>query len=149
MNRSWSCSFVAMLIVLAGGCGQRVPLVPVTGVVVVGTVPVEGAEVTFLNDAPGQPPASATTDGAGRFRMKTYWPSKKQEVDGASPGTYRVVVSKVSWPQLGTSTSRDLKSLNPPAATNVLPERYRNANTSGLSAEVRQGEANDFTFTLE
>ncbi len=149
MNRSGRLLCVAVLIIAACGCWQRLPLVPVTGVVVSGTTAVEGAEVVFLSDKPGNPPAAGKTDAAGRFRLKTYWHARKKELDGASPGAYRVVVSKVSWPPLGNSMSGEPKSLNPPAATNVLAERYRSANTSGLSAEVRHGEVNDFTFTLE
>lgn len=149
MNRSWRFRLVVMLFASAVGCGQRAPLVPVTGVVVSGTTAVEGAQVVFLSDTPGKLPATGMTDAAGRFRLQTYWHARKRELDGASPGGYHVVVSKISWPPLGNSTSRDAKTLNPPAATNSLPKRYADADTSGLSAEVRQGGVNDFTFTLE
>lgn len=149
MNRPDRLLLIGMLIIAACGCGQRPPLVPVTGVIVCGTTATEGAEVVFLSDSPGKPPAVGKTDAAGRFRLKTYWHSRKKELDGAPPGAYRVVVSKLSWPDLANLTSRDAKTLTPPAATNSLPKRYSDAGTSGLSAEVRPDAANDFTFTLE
>jgi hypothetical protein len=149
VNRSGRLLCVVVLIIAVCGCGQRLPLVPVTGVIVSGTTAVEGAQVVFLNDAPGKLPATGMTDAAGRFRLQTYWHAQKKELDGASPGAYRVVVSKVSWPPLGNSTSRDARTLTPPTPTNSLAKRYADAGTSGLSAEVRHGAVNDFTFTLE
>lgn len=149
MNRPGLLLFIGMLIIAACGCGKRPSLVPVTGVIISGTTAVEGAEVVFLSDSPGKLPAAGKTDAAGRFRLKTYWHSRKKELDGASPGAYRIVVSKLSWPALANSTSRDAKALNPPAATNSLPKQYSDAGTSGLSAEVLPGTVNDFTFTLE
>lgn len=140
---------IVVLTILGVGCGQRLPLVPVTGVVVIGTLPVAGAEVSFLSEAPGERPAVGRTDAAGRFRLKTYWPASKKELDGASPGLYRVVVSQLLWPNLIEKLPGESRVLKSPVPTNNLPERYSKASTSGLSAEVRQGEVNDFTFTLE
>jgi hypothetical protein len=140
---------VAILIIPAQGCGQRPPLVPVGGVVLIGTNPVEGASVSFLSDVAGALPATGTTDAAGRFRLKTYWRSAKREIDGAATGAYRVVISKLTWPDLGGASPAESRALKVPAPMNDLPERYNSAATSGLLAEVRSGSVNDFTFVLE
>ena len=150
MKGTVRCLLIVVLMITAGaGCGHRLPLVPVTGVVVIGTKPVAGAEVSFLSEAPGERPAVGRTDAAGRFDLKTYWPASKKELVGASPGLYRVVISQLSWPNLIEKPPGESRVLKPPVPTNNLPERYSKASTSGLSAEVRQGEVNDFTFTLE
>jgi hypothetical protein len=148
------CLIVALMIIPAAGCGQRSPLVPVTGVVLLGTHPVEGASVTFLSDVAGALPAAGTTDADGRFRLKTYLRSTKKDHDGAAVGAYRVVIAKLSWPNLGGTPSGGTPSgkarvSTVPTPKNDLPERYNSDSTSGFVAEVRSGSVNDFTFVIE
>lgn len=140
---------VTVLVMTAGGCGQRPPLVPVAGVVVHGTAPVPGASVCFLSDVPGGLPAAGKTDAAGRFHLKTYWRPSKKELDGAAVGAYRVIISRHSWPDPGDTLDRATKVLKMPVPSNDLPERFNSESTSGLVADVRSGSANDFTFVLE
>ena len=149
MSLLWRLFAGMVLLITAGGCGQRPPLVPVTGVVVMGTTAVEGAAVSFLSDASGGLPATGTTDAAGRFRLKTYWRSTKKECDGAATGEYRVVISRLTWPDLGGGSSEKSRVLKVPEPINDLPERYNSTSTSGLVAEVGSDSKNDFTFVLE
>lgn len=116
--------------------------VPVSGAVTLDGQPVEGANVVFATDRAGKAyNAMAVTDAQGRFRLQTFRPQ-----DGAVPGTHRVQIAK--------STFSDPPADLPPEAsftpveTSQLPKRYRDAKTSGLTAEVAEQGPNEFVFEL-
>ena len=125
---------LAMSLTVPVGCGDgRPPRVRVTGTVTYRGWPVKGAHVVFT--PPNARPAAARTDAQGRFTLRTFDPE-----DGAVLGTHQITISKMN-------------SVNPDdpyaARKSSLPERYRRADTSGLTAEVTADGENDFTFELE
>ncbi len=160
--------YVIWLVVLAAvsvciGCGQKSGLegtVPVTGTVTYQSKPVEGASVTLSPQGQGRA-ASGKTDASGRFKLTTL-----EADDGALPGTYQVAVSKIEDLDAAAHqmTPEDMvKAISGGKAApmgptrpgtkgggmkNALPEKYKNAQTSGLTAEVTKGGANDFKFDL-
>jgi hypothetical protein len=74
--------------------------------------------------------ASGITDAEGRFQLSTLAPG-----DGAPLGEHKV-----------TLVYKDpTENVNPPPST--IPLRYRQAETSGLTAVV-ENKKNDFTFEL-
>jgi len=145
-----SVAYLCLLLVLfLPGCGNRIPVTPVTGTVTLNGEPVENAMVTFIPDASSGTVATATTDKEGRYVLKTYIGDKT--AFGAFPGGYKVTVVKrvqTDFPDL------DLKNLTPeeeealsnqvsaalrgraPKYEYLVPKKYGSQQTSELSAEV-------------
>lgn len=130
----------------------------VSGKVTFNGQPVEGAIVTFAPKSPGAKAAAGTTDASGRFQLTTLAPG-----DGAVAGSYGVTVIKPVRP---TGPPADSGAVPPEAEEAVkkakeeakkgggeekelLPEKYKSPEKSGLTAEVKAGQKNDFTFDLK
>ncbi|MES2788262.1 MAG: carboxypeptidase-like regulatory domain-containing protein [Planctomycetota bacterium] len=129
------CVFV---IVMASGCSRspvdgRPTLVPVTGTVLYKQQPIEGATV-LLVPTDHEFAAAGKTDASGTFQLRTFDPD-----DGAAPGKFTVTVKKFEflYPPGGGEIEKQL-----------LPVKYGNPTSSGLTATVVEGEENDLTFEL-
>jgi hypothetical protein len=114
---------------------NRKPTYPVQGQVVCDGCAVAGAFVEFFLVNPESKRrvsvGDAVTEGDGSFTLSTYLPN-----DGAPAGEYQVAVYFRA-------------SLTDPRNTPTpLPEKYRNPETSGLTATVKAGK-NMFTFELK
>jgi hypothetical protein len=145
-------------VVLGGGCGYRRPArVPVEGTVTFDGEPLEGASVMLFPEAGGRP-ANAVTDAAGTFTLSTYGGK-----DGAKPGRYKVVVTKTELTKAAAKRAEKMAAAAENAAADggttetamalsdrdyrqVVPERYANPDTSGLTVEITAGMEG---FTLE
>jgi hypothetical protein len=130
---SW---ILPVCLMIAAGCGPDRPLtIPVNGTVTVDGTPVEGASVMFMPQFQGRP-AVGLTDTSGRFTLTTF-----ARGDGAQPGQHKVTVTL----QKTTGFVADKDGLSGGIAPEgvrvewLVPERYSNPETSGLSIEVRQG----------
>lgn len=150
-----------LLVAVAGiglaGCGRRVddkwtrmrpPVYPATGVVECDGQPVAGAMVTFLSGKddgtdPQAQMAYGQTDSYGRFRLRRY-----PEYEGAVAGDYCVSVTKTEYIPT-TPPNPDPERDYPPIERSVLPKRYRDGKTSGLTATVTPDGPNTFRFILE
>jgi hypothetical protein len=149
--------------VLAQGCyrptgaADRRPTAPTSGVVKHLGKPVEGATVTFI-PASNPVPAYGITDEEGRFQLSTY-----EEHDGAIIGEHAVTISKTTGttpssepPSTGNNDPEDFENYVPPSlgvtpppvVKHLLPEKYSEAETSGLTATVTSDGENAFTFEL-
>jgi hypothetical protein len=135
------------------GCNRKPGVegvVAVSGTVTYQGKPVEGANVMFAPQNPEARSASGRTDASGRFQLTTL-----QSGDGAVCGAYKVAISKVQVENPMTADEARAwfeKNGGPPEPGNVkneLPEDYKDAGKSGLTAEVTDGGANDFTFELK
>jgi len=162
MMRYLACFSMLIGVCVCIGCGGEVKLeglVPVSGTVTLAGQPVEGASVAFKSEGAGRA-AAGTTDASGRFQLTTL-----KANDGAAPGKYKVTVIQhekrdidVNAPDPMTVARMSGKPLDPTDAAaaaemmkspkNLLPEKYANADESGLTAEVTSGGDNDFTFDL-
>lgn len=150
--RVWiaAAAVVSALVLGCGGEGasKGPKTYPVTGTITQGGKPVEGATVMFLM-ADGKKSASGLTDRDGRYSLSTAKPG-----DGALPGQYKVSVVKYEVATASPATS-DKEYVPPkegetaPAAKSLLPSKYENPQTSGLTAEVKASGENKFDFTLE
>jgi len=154
-------ALTALLVAVSGigfaGCGRRVddkwtrmrpPVYPATGVVECDGRPVAGAKVTFLSGKddgtdPQAQMAYGQTDSSGRFRLRRY-----PEYEGAVAGDYRVSVTKTEYITT-TPPNPDPERDYPPIEKSVLPTRYRDVKTSGLTATVAPDGPNTFRFVLE
>lgn len=139
---------------LALGCSQgasdpnRPKTYPVTGTVTMGGAPVDGANVIFqLSD--GSRSSSGVTDASGNYTLSTF-----ASEDGALPGEYRVAVTKyekeaAASGQFDESTYTEPDPNAPSTGPkNLLPAKYANAQSSGLTATVKE-ESNTIDLTLE
>jgi hypothetical protein len=156
--RRLAAGFACLAATLLVGCGrgvddewtrQRPQVFPATGVVFYQSKPVAGATVMFESTDAGTKPggglvAIGHTNSAGMFRMKTY-----KEYEGAVAGSHRVSVTKMDYIPAkrpdGVESNVDI----PPIATSVLPEKYKDVATSGLTASVTPKGPNQIRLDLE
>lgn len=138
-------SAVAPVIILAG-CGSRPDALPgtvaVAGVVTFDGRPLEKGTVRFAPESGGQPATGAII--AGRFQMHT-----TRSSPGVLRGRYRVsVVSEKenAAPDLPAGVPPDPNNL--PKPESLIPLRYSDATTSGLTVEI-VGPVPDLAFSLE
>ncbi|WP_425616841.1 carboxypeptidase-like regulatory domain-containing protein [Anatilimnocola sp. NA78] len=143
-------SLLSLLVVGVGGCsnegtGNHPRVVKATGIVRYQGQPVADADVTFNNPNAGQT-GTAKTDSAGRFALSTFG-----KADGVVPGPQLVAIRRVdvidNTPP-GVDVSAGGASV-PPTIRWLVPEKYSNIKTSGLSVEVKDGETNEFPFDLK
>jgi hypothetical protein len=132
---------VVLAAIVLAGCGSSggAPTSKVTGVVTYKGTPVADAGVTFTPEK-GRP-ASGITDAAGKFTLSTF-----AKDDGAVPGLHKVAVTPNASqiePMPGTPEAAAAAVGKPP-----FPKRYNNPETSALTADVKDGEDNNFTFDM-
>src|SRR3954466_2456454 len=143
---------LAVLVPLTLGCGgSALPegakkTAKVTVTVTYKGAPVEGASVTFVN-TDGPPSANGRTDAQGKARLKTY-----VDGDGATLGTHKVMIEKsesVGGQSLSTDDPKYDPNAPPPTVKYHIPQKFSSIATSGLTAEVKDGSPNEFTFELK
>jgi len=118
--------------------------VPAGGMVTYLGTPVEKATVvlTIRREDKGRfYNATATTDSAGKFVLRTFRPD-----DGAVVGTHRVQIQKVTFSERPTALPPMADFT--PVETSHLPKLYGSPDTSGLTAEVTEKGPNQFVFEL-
>ena len=130
-------------VALLTGCSrnQGPEMVEVSGTVAIGGLPIERANVIFYPLAGDERvlASQSVTDAEGKFQLATHVGSGKYK-SGIVPGKYAVVVTKLDTAAISTTFA-------PPK--NLLPKKYGNPATSGLTADVVAGQANDFPFQLD
>jgi hypothetical protein len=131
---------VAALAITAVGCSKNgLQLAEAGGTVTYNGEPVEGATVVFV---PGSgPPATGVTDATGKFKWNT------SGDDGAVVGPGKVTIT--AYEQLivvegREPTAQELANMS----RSLIPEKYSHPTTSELTAEVKEGENNEFKFEL-
>ncbi|MGL4555388.1 MAG: metallophosphoesterase [Gemmataceae bacterium] len=106
---------------------------PVRGVVYHAGVPLAGAYVTFRGAGVIRGGADAVTDGDGSFTPSTY-----KAFDGLPEGKYSVAVT----------LRRPMTLPDGRSGPNLLPEKFADGRTSGVTVEVKPG-ANELKIDLE
>lgn len=151
----------SLALALFVGCGEsNPPTEKVTGTVTLDGTPVEGATVTFVPDDPAIRPATGKTGADGTYTLTSFVAG-----DGAMAGSYKIKVTKFpssAAPEPApTAPAKDMSIEDQYAAfeqgytaddagpkgkvgpeKNMLPAKYENAATSGLTATVGAGENN-------
>jgi hypothetical protein len=107
--------------------------------------PLPGADVVFVPDASGMPSIGRTND-QGKFTLST------TGLAGAPPGTHKVAVTAVRQKR-PVSEAEAVGMTSEQIAANhesVIPIKYNNLITSGLSATVSEDASdNDYKFDLQ
>jgi len=137
-----------LLILLAHvGCSSgpsRPATYPVSGTVTWKGQPLEAARVVFVPTTAGVEAASGVTDATGKYQLTTFVAG-----DGAQPGEYRVKVSKYDTKKATTAEKKEYLTfeeeqkmvfsgdeLPTPPAKNLLPKKYEQESTSGITHTV-------------
>ena len=148
----WSFLPLLGIAVVLAGCGDsgdqwteaRPETFPAAGTVTFNDQPVEGATVV-LTPVGHENGAVGLTDAEGHFQLRTFEPK-----DGAVAGDYKVAIRKVEVMSSGADEPPAVPDPTPAPLKerSLLPERYGNAASSGLTASVKEGE-NALTFELK
>ncbi|QDV23188.1 carboxypeptidase-like regulatory domain-containing protein [Aureliella helgolandensis] len=154
----WPASVGLLLIGFSSGCGgNALGTVEAGGQVTYKGEPLAGATVTFVPQA-GQRAASGVSDASGRFHATTLAAG-----DGAMPGRYKVTVTKTQESTVPKTTAemsaddmrkieREMMNQAPPPGrepVNLLPAKYKSAETSPFNCDLPDSGKGDFKFDLE
>lgn len=147
---SWiRCGFAFLVLVCVVGCSGDDRVAPVTGVVTLDDKPIAEASVTFMPKEGGRP-AFGVTDAEGKYELTTF-----EEGDGALIGNHVVTILAVDEKVSDKATAAaeehgSLSEFMAPQAKQkwIIPERYSEKDTSGLSFDVKPGENNQADFPL-
>jgi hypothetical protein len=143
MKVGWLATLVlACAATLLLGCGgPSGSMGKATGTVTVAGAPVADIVVNFTPQS-GRP-ASGITDASGKFTASTH-----SAGDGAVPGTHKVSFSMKSaqQPPSSSAPAADMYKLPPPPPFNA---KYNSPETSGITAVIELGKANEFKWDLE
>ncbi|HAH47458.1 hypothetical protein [Gimesia sp.] len=141
-----------LLIILCPACSgsaedkwtkQRPPTYPASGTVKFNGSPLEGATIVFQSNGAQTQAAVGRTDKDGHFQLRTF-----EEGDGAIAGEHRVAITciRTEGPAEGANLDEADVVIK---ETSLIPTVYGNAQKSGLTANVKPDQENDFTFELE
>tara|TARA_R110002111_G_scaffold255157_1_gene321295 strand:- start:92352 stop:92807 length:456 start_codon:yes stop_codon:yes gene_type:complete len=145
----FSTLICASLVLCFSGCSsgtdpeiaKRPKVYPVTGSVTLAGQPVEKAVVIFVGG--DGVTARGVTDASGEFALTTF-----DQNDGAVAGAQQVGILKE---EAGYDPNQLKIGEAPPAVKadrNALPKKYADPKSSGLKADVKDGQENHFTFDL-
>lgn len=149
-----SLCLAACVVVLCGGCGRgqdpwagkRPKVVAAEGIVKHSGDPLAGATIVFVPESPDGLAASAITDSAGRFQLMAFPPQR-----GAVPGQYKILLTKVEQVPIQKSAGSPAAAHSDPGTAppnQMLPEKYGNPQSSGLSADIPPEGKRDFLITI-
>lgn len=124
------------------GAADRPARAKVTGAVTYKGAPLADATVIFVPQGHTHG-AVGRTDAQGKFSLQTFDPG-----DGAVPGEFKVTIRKVEARPAPAAESDDAEIPEVPEKS-LIPVKYNRPQTSGLTASVAEGQANEFTFELK
>lgn len=170
LSRISALHFCLLLCMLVGcGDGNSIKAYATTGTINYKGKPLDNAVVNFMiAGKEGQPSTImglGTTDSQGKFKIQTIIDPTGKPLDGAVEGQHQVTVSKFIPPKGMTEEehakmmAREVEIMNekgivPPESITppripFLPPKYQHPEMSELTADVKPGEKNDFTFELK
>jgi len=129
----WSLVLLAASLV---GCGDNRGRLPVTGTVLFDGKPLESGNIRFGGDQGAA--------GAGQIVNGSFSLSETGSQSGVLPGKYDVLIA--SWVEERGSVRPD-GSFSP--GITRIPLVYLDPAKSGLTAEVKKGQVNKFTFEVK
>lgn len=125
-----------IVIILSNGCSRGPALAPVKGTVTIDGSPL--AKGTIIFEASGQRPATARVENGQIVEVTTY-----KTGDGAPVGSHKVAISAN---EDGASAvvenpgEAKVPDANYMSGKSLIPARYNDPNTSGLTAEIKRGD---------
>lgn len=151
-SRFWPVATLVLALLVAG-CGgrkDRPPLGRVSGTIMYNGKALAKAAVVFFPDQEGLRSAMGETDEQGRYTLWTYDPG-----DGAPVGKHKVTVTLRGAPEkaemhpsvVGKGKGEAYYEQVAFTGKPLIPEKYFNPMTSGLTADVKTG-SNTCDFPL-
>ena len=151
-------SLVILLVLFAYvGCRGGDPdlgQVPVKVIIKVDGDPVEGVALSFVDGAGNSATGLTNKNGVAQMKAIASKDNKTVEVKGVLPGDYQVSAYKTIT-ILKTDPVTGENIIDPKTDGNMIesithhvPQRYNSRSSSGLTASVKKGEPNEFTFEL-
>lgn len=128
MKRSIQRSFWSLLLVIASGCSQSPFDADVSGTITLDGTPVEPGVVIFSPIDRSRNSSRGKIDAQGRYFLVT------QHERGVNSGSYNVSVRVFEKGEAPAPGQRAPANLPP-----LVPERYLQPETSGLTFEVEPG----------
>jgi hypothetical protein len=135
------CPLALALLVLGAGCQRPVTLHQVSGKVTYKGIALNNGIVVFTPDSgrgESGPVALGTIREDGTYSLTT------GDSPGASPGWYRVTVGSFA---AGAPKSPPPNGFQPPVP--LLPDRYRDPETSLLRCQIKPNEINNIDLKLD
>lgn len=146
LRRGRSGAVLALTLAVAGlavGCGgsSGPELAKVTGTVTYQGKPIPLGTISFQPTDPAGTPATGIIGDDGSYALQTTEPG-----DGARLGSYTVAIRAVEGePEVPLDY---IPKKKPPAPKALVPEKYSNPMSSGLTAKVESGR-NTINFELQ
>ena len=135
---------LAMLTVLPA-CSNEIKTEGVTGVVTYNGEPLADATVKFIpTDGTGSQSYGKTNE-KGEYKLQTLLGAADA---GTTPGEYKVTVDCIETVETGKMIQENGEEKPETIAQSLIPAKYNNAETSGLTATVAPGD-NKIDFALE
>ena len=136
MSRTFFTLAAGGLVLAACGCTFKPPVGKVAGKVSVRSAPLTSGTIMFFPKA-GGPTAQGQIQPDGTYTLTTFDPG-----DGAVIGTHTVMVESYVKPAKGPAREIDAETVL------AVPPKYTNPGTSGLTADVKDGE-NTVDFNID
>jgi hypothetical protein len=124
-----------LMLVVAMGCGDgrvKLPTAPVTGTVTYQGKPLASGRIIFFHTSGHATGADLAADGA--FKLAAYQGKNQVAIECFAPES---------------SNAGSNGRTNMSHAKSLVPDRYANYSTSGLTFEVKPGENDKAEFTLK
>jgi hypothetical protein len=119
----------------------RPKTVEAAGTITLNGKPLDQAQVVLLPTG-GQNGGSAMSDDQGAFNLSSFPPDP-----GVVPGSYKVMIVKANVPELQDEESAEAKV--PQRAKLLVPKKYTDPKTSGLTVEVPEAGKKDILIELK
>jgi len=148
---STKCLFLFLLLCIFSwtGCGGGDPnlgQVPAKVIIKVDGATIMNATIVFVDDSGNTCNGFTDKAGVAVLRSSISKDNKMIEVKGVLPGDYKVAVLRSDAKQIpdpADPTKTIIESVN-----HVVPVKYNSYLRSGLTATVKKGDPNEFTFEL-
>ena len=135
---------LAMLTVLPA-CSKAIKTEGVTGVVTYNGEPLADATVKFIPADGTGSQSYGKTNEKGEYKLQTLLGAADA---GTTPGEYKVTVDCIETVETGKMIQENGEEKPETIAQSLIPAKYNNAETSGLTATVAPGD-NKIDFALE
>jgi hypothetical protein len=119
----------------------RPKTVEAAGMITLNGKPLDKAQVVLVPQG-GQNGGSALSDDEGAFQLASFPPDP-----GVVPGAYKVMIVKAIVPELQDEESAEAKT--PQRAKLLIPKKYTDPKTSGLTVEVPEAGKKDILIELK
>jgi len=129
------------------GCGGDPDFgqVPAKAIIKVDGVPMEEVAVVLIDDTGNNGFGRTDSNGVAEIRSVISTERESIEVKGILPGDYRVSTTRT---EVHTRFNPETQETVYESTTYHVPARYNDPTRSGLTASVKKGEPNEFTFEL-